>query len=579
MSSTTQDPTKRESARVESRPVSSRRRLDKIFVIFCVCVASVSVVILAVLMIAIVVQGVPYLSYRFLTGINESEAANAGIYPALMGTMWVCLVCAAFTLPIGVGTAIFLEEFKPRHPVMRFFHNIVQLNINNLAGVPSVVYGIIGLTAFVAMFGLSRRVEVPSGEENSAAAEGVQNKQTQEVPLFEFGATYVDQFGVADSDRGKSIMFPVDGKLAPPLNVEDGMTGLTAGGKSAVNLIGPWEPVPKDSAVANSSIRTGSKPKRIEEDGKYFDEFESFAGTTLRAEVASKDAKPTQVKPGLKAIKADGKVARVRVLSSSQIPTVEFPVPDKGDAPLFTRVEIDGKHYDELKTRDDYVIRVPVESKDAPRTVPKKGRKVVGVTEFDLPANILFTDTPRPGGDKARFEEILRSAPEGGRIRRDAWYYFRLPFGRSVLAGGLTLMLVILPIIIIASQESLRAVPDSLREGALGMGATPWQVVRNVTLPAAVPGIMTGSILAMSRAIGEAAPVLIICGIVFISYTPGNLMSDFTVMPLQIYNWAALPDAEFQKVAASGIIVLLAVLLSFNALAVFIRQKMQKPLS
>jgi phosphate transport system permease protein len=140
-------------------------------------------------------------------------------------------------------------------------------------------------------------------------------------------------------------------------------------------------------------------------------------------------------------------------------------------------------------------------------------------------------------------------------------------------------MLVVLPIVIIASQESLRAVPNSIREGALGMGATRWQTVWNVSLPAAVPGIMTGAILAMSRAIGEAAPILMIAGIVYITNTPRNMMDDFTTMPLQIYEWAQRPKEVFHWLAASGIIVLLLVLLVFNALAVFIRQKYQKPLS
>ena len=121
--------------------------------------------------------------------------------------------------------------------------------------------------------------------------------------------------------------------------------------------------------------------------------------------------------------------------------------------------------------------------------------------------------------------------------------------------------------------------PGSLRDGALGVGATPWQVVWNVTLPASIPGIMTGSILAMSRAIGETAPILIIAGIVYIRNSPEHLMDSYTVMPLQIYNWASLPNVEFQKVAAAGIIVLLTVLLTFNGLAVFVRQKFQKPLS
>jgi phosphate transport system permease protein len=160
----------------------------------------------------------------------------------------------------------------------------------------------------------------------------------------------------------------------------------------------------------------------------------------------------------------------------------------------------------------------------------------------------------------------------------DSFWYIRLPFGGCVLTGGLTLMIVVLPIVIIASQEALRAVPDSLREGALAAGATRWQMVWCMTLPAALPGIMTGIILSMSRAIGEAAPLLVVGGFLFVTFTPRNLMDDFAAMPLQIYNWASRPQAEFYRVAASGIIVLLAVLLTFNALAVVIRQRFQKPL-
>ena len=164
------------------------------------------------------------------------------------------------------------------------------------------------------------------------------------------------------------------------------------------------------------------------------------------------------------------------------------------------------------------------------------------------------------------------------------WYYFQLPFGRSVLAASLTLMLVILPVIIIASQEALRAVPSSLRECALGLGSTPWQVVRNVTLPAAIPSIMTGAILAMSRAIGEAAPILVICGILFVTTGPTHLMDVFSILPVQIYDMAQLPkDQEAMinahNVSAAGIVVLLIILLSFNAVAITIRQWTQKPLS
>jgi len=311
------------------RLVTRRKLRDQLFVIACMVIAAISMAVLVVLLSSIVTQGLKYFRWDFLREVPSRRPAKAGIGPAMWGTIWVCVICALTALPLGVGTAVLLEEFKPKRSWARRIHGFVQLNISNLAGVPSIVYGILGLTLFVQMWDLFGNLSEPT---------------------FTFG------------------------------------------------------------------------------------------------------------------------------------------------------------------TRED-------------------------------------------------------------------WYYVQLPFGRGTLAGGLTLMLVVLPIIIVAAQEALRAVPNSLREGAMALGSTPWKVVARMTLPAAVPGIMTGSILAMSRAIGEAAPMLVIAGVVYITFTPKHLMDEFTVMPLQIYNWASLPQEEFHRVAATGIIVLLIVLLTFNALAVFIRQYFQKPLS
>ncbi|MBX3355979.1 MAG: phosphate ABC transporter permease PstA [Phycisphaeraceae bacterium] len=196
--------------------------------------------------------------------------------------------------------------------------------------------------------------------------------------------------------------------------------------------------------------------------------------------------------------------------------------------------------------------------------VPSIVYGIIGLTAFARLFNIFGTARDKPG-----FEF---GTP-------DSWFYIRLPFGSGVLAGGLTLMLVILPIVIIASQEAIRAVPNSLRQGALAMGSTRWQMVWRMTLPASIPSIMTGAILAMSRAIGEAAPLLVLGVPLFLRRTPENLMSEFTVLPLQIYRWAADPRVDFRDLAAAGIVVLLVVLLTFNALAIFIRTKLQKPLS
>ncbi len=307
------------------RSTATRLLTNRAFLAVCLLATNVAVVVLAVLLISILWQGLGSLNWNFLTHAASRKPAEAGILAPLWGSVWVCTICGLVALPLGIGTAIYLEEFARKGR----FTRIVQTNIMNLAGVPSIVYGILGLTAFARMFGA---------------------------------------FGTSAEDGG--------------------------------------------FAIGNE-------------------------------------------------------------------------------------------------------------------------------------------------------ESLL---------------YFKLPFGSSVLAGGLTLMLVILPIVIIATQEALRSVPKSLRSGALALGATPWQTVWGITLPAAIPGIMTGAILAMSRAIGESAPLLVVGAVLFVLNAPENLMSDFAVLPLQIFNWAGRPQDEFHAIAASAIIVQLVALLAFNGIAVFIRQKLQKPL-
>ena len=334
-------------------PVSATRRaiLNRGFLVICLAATSMAVIILAVLIVSITVKGLPWIvdaaaikatfsssasgageaagswkgwiRWEFFTEYTSYKAKNAGILAPLIGSIWAVAICSLLALPIGVGTAVYLEEFAPRNRLTR----LIETNIRNLAGVPSIVYGILGLSAFARMFGA-------------------------------FGS--------------------------------------------------------------------------------------------------------------------DG--------------NVEFGNPEQ-------------------------------------------------------------------------------------------WYYLRMPFGQSVLAGGLTLMLVILPIIIIASQESFRAIPKSLRQASLAMGATQWQTVWNVSLPAAIPMVLTGAILAVSRAVGEAAPLLVLGVPAYIASTPNNLMSDFTVLPFQIYTWAGRPQDDFRELAAAAIIVLLVVLLSFNAIAVLIRQKLHRQLT
>lgn len=303
-------------------PTARRLVANKVFLTACVVCTGFAVCVLAVLIVTIVLDGVHRLSPEFITNFASRKPDQAGIRAPLVGSIWVCAICAFTALPIGVGTAIYLEEFARRSRLTEF----IRINISNLSGVPSIVYGIIGLTAFSRFFG--------------------------------------------------------------------------------------WR---------------------------------------------------------------------------------------AGSAPL----------------------------------------------ELGSPESLL---------------------------------YLRLPFGSSVLAGGLTLALVVLPIVIVASQEAIRAVPNSLRQGALALGSTRWQMVSRLTLPASLPMVMTGAILAMSRAIGEAAPILVLGAPLMVLETPSNLMSEFTVLPMQIFNWAGRAKASFQEIAAAAIIVQLGVLLLFNGIAITVRQRLQKPL-
>lgn len=150
-----------------------------------------------------------------------------------------------------------------------------------------------------------------------------------------------------------------------------------------------------------------------------------------------------------------------------------------------------------------------------------------------------------------------------------------LHFDRSILSGALTLSLLIMPVIIVASQEAIKSVPNTLRQGSLALGVTKWQTITGVVLPFALPGILTGSILAISRAMGEAAPLIMVGAAGYIAFLPKSIMDSFTVLPIQIFNWTSRPQAEFQNIASAGIIVLMILLLSANAVAIFLRNKYQ----
>jgi phosphate transport system permease protein len=150
-----------------------------------------------------------------------------------------------------------------------------------------------------------------------------------------------------------------------------------------------------------------------------------------------------------------------------------------------------------------------------------------------------------------------------------------LGLGRVLLAGAMILTLLVLPTVIVASREAIRGVPDSIRQGAYALGATKWQVVSRQVLPAAVPGIATGSILALARAIGETAPLLLVGALTYVAVNP-TLLGSFTALPVQIYQWISRPQEDFRLLAAAAIIVLLVILLTMNAFAIWLRNRYQR---
>ncbi len=477
------------------RPPGGRRTRDRLFLLTCRLTAVFAVLLLAFLLFSIAFNGLGRLNLDFLQDVNSSTSAlAAGIGPALIGSVVLLLICAVTAIPLGVGTAILLEEYKPRHRVLRSLHGFVQLNINNLAGVPSIVYGILGVTAFANMFYLFGTFTDP----------GVTIGQTH----------YLEYRDAADNP-----LYAIDtGELIPAA------AGMT---------------LYKDTAqltLAQTTVLPVAELEPLRE--RIRDDVDAIGDTLKDMLYATRE---TRRGP----LVIDQATAQTIAAAAFENTQLKADTQELTDIVAQALPAMDGKTSREIRS-DRRALVNAIEAAEF---------KAAGTAGL-----VIEGSTPQ-----------RRSA-------RMPWY-LQLPLGKSVLAGGLTLMLVVLPIIIVASAEAIRSVSPSMRAGCLALGGTKWQSIRQVVLPAAIPGICTGSILAMSRAIGEAAP-LILLGAVFISFNPlfrenGSLMDSFSAMPLQIFQWTSEPDAEFKRTAAAGIIVLLAVLLTFNAVAVLIRQKSQ----
>jgi phosphate transport system permease protein len=484
------------------RSTDKRMRNNTVFNAICFAATLLALVILCVLLVSILTQGASSLSWRFLTSLNSSDPHKAGIWTSFFGTLVICLICALTAIPLGVGTAILIEEFKPRNKWLLRIHGIIDTNIRNLAGVPSIVYGILGVTAFATMFGLF-------GPINSGN--------------FAIGQSWYDQYQGED----KRLYFAkADGPLPA------GEQGAPANPSMTLYL-------PTDKGI-------GLGPEATDLDWVTPEDIEPRVDAIEEELDAFEDA----FRDGI----TDAREGRRGPVAVDQ---------DKAEAIVDAAIEAGT-----WKNPDTTVLR----EKLLGLVLDLNGKKGGALIKARAQAIDIAVDAEYA----ARMDNVITIGASPVRVNTKAWYHVALPFGRGVLAGGLTLMLVILPIVIVASQEALRAVPGSYRQGALALGATKWQSVQKTALPAAIPGICTGTILAISRAIGEAAPILVLGGTGFITSPPRNLMDSFSAMPMTIFQWTKEPEAEYKTIAAAGIIVLLIILLSFNALAIYIRQRSTK---
>ncbi len=375
-----------------------------------------------------------WLHGKFLATPMSSIPALAGVRSALIGSIGLMAVVVVVALPIGVGAAIYLEEYAHHG----FINRLIETNVRNLAGVPSIIYGMLGLAIFVRA-------------------------------LAPFTSGLIFHYNFDAPTVGAVIE-----RIAPAF-------------EGAITYDG-------------AEIRSDPEIVDLATVERIVDTF-MFFGTPSLTMTGNTD---------------------LHEISHSLAEALKIAVDN-------VSVRAD-EEYD-IEVRGDYY-------------------------RFDVAADAAISDDT--------FDKLMASL-----VRINSF----APNGRTLVSAGLTLVLLILPIIIINAQEAIRAVPYTIREASYGLGATRWQTIWNQVLPAALPGIMTGTILSVSRAVGETAPLIVVGAATFLVTDPSSPFSQFTAMPIQIYQWTARPQGQFADIAAAAIIVLLALMLTLNAAAIVLRNR------
>ena len=375
-----------------------------------------------------------WLDRDFLATPMSSTPALAGVRTALIGSIGLMIVVVSVALPIGVGAAIYLEEYAHHG----FVNRLIETNVRNLAGVPSIIYGMLGLAIFV-------RALAP----------------------FTSGLIFHHNF---DAPTIETVVE----RIAPAF---DGAVSFDEGAPRSES---EQLDAPTLERVVDTFLRFGTPSLTMHGNSSVFDMSNALAEAL------------------------------------------------------------------------DIAVEVTATRADEAHDLETRGQAY----RFDV------ADNPRISDET--FDQLMASL-----VRSNSF----APNGRTLVSAGLTLVLLILPIIIINAQEAIRAVPYTIREASYGLGATRWQTIWRQVLPAALPGIMTGTILSVSRAVGETAPLIVVGAATFLVADPTSPFSQFTALPIQIYQWTARPQGQFADIAAAAIIVLLALMLSLNAAAIFLRNR------
>ncbi len=604
----------------------SFRPLERTIELMLLLAASVAIIVSIAIIYTLMDGTVAFFSapdvniFEFLFGtkwVPSGSDPSFGILPLLSGTILIAGGALLIAMPLGIGAAIYLSEFaSPR------VRGILKPIIEVLAGIPSIVYGFFALLVISPIF----RDLFGASYFNAASAivvlaimilpivVSISDDAMKAVPRNLREASYA--MGATKWETATKVVLPSasSGVIASVLlglgrAIGETMVVTLAAGRVANLTFNPTEEVQTMTAYI-AQVATGDIPPGVAVDAAFAVGMvlfimtyiiNIFAGIVVDRIKAGKRMKRTGLTGGLvKVIGAPG-----RVLSKINIGAGL----KKGAGSLRRRYRIG--IFGISMTGSSLVIAIGFLAylvhyiltqglsgidqaflSEIPHYIPDKaGIYPVILGSVYLMLLTLVISVPIGVGAAIYLTEIAPDSRHTRFLRRIIQNLAGVPsivfglvgltifvrlfdFGISLLAGSMTLSIMVLPIIVVSTEEALKAVPKSFRDAALALGATRWTTIRHHVLPNAIPGIMTGSILAMSRAIGETAPILFI-GSVFAKVPPSGIMDPFLALPLTIFYWTTHPKAEFHELAASTIIVLLVILLTMNSVAIVIRNRVQ----